>query len=136
MKHVISTLAAPTAYVGWVHNAGLNTIEKKVVIGGGAGVAVIGGGQIIDTPAGVRTEVSDQDAAFLMNHDHFKEHLKRGFVKIVNRPEDPEKSAESMETDTGSAPKTPADVKAAAEANARKAEAGTPPLQAIMNKGK
>jgi len=136
MKHVISTLAAPTAYAGWLSNAGLNTIEKKVVINGGAGVAILGGGQIVDTPNASRTEVSDEDAAWLAKHDHFIDHQKRGFVKIVNVPIDPEKAAKSMSKDDGSKPKTPSDVKAAAEANAAKMEAGTPPLQVVTNKDK
>lgn len=136
MKHVFSTLSADTRYNQWVHNAGINTTERSVLVKGGAGVALLGGGQIVDTPQGVRTEVSDEDAAFLAAHKQFQDHLKRGFVKIMNSAQDPDKAAQSMEKDTGSNPKTPADVKEAAEAAAKKAEPGTPPLQAITNKGK
>jgi len=132
MKSVISTLAADTRYTKWVTQAGLNTVERSVLVKGGAGVAVRGGGK--DTPRGMRTEISDEDAEFLSNHNQFKDHVKRGFVRIVNSAVDPEKSAQSMEKDAGSAPKTEADVKAAAKASDK--GDGTPPLQVVTNKGK
>ena len=136
MRHIISTLSADTRYTNWRNDAGLNTADHSVLDRGGAGVALVGGGQIVNTPQGVRTEVSDSDSVFLSEHPQFKEHVARGFVRILSTAVDPEKSAQSMATDVGSLPKTPADVKAAAEINARKVEDGTPPLQAVLNKGK
>jgi hypothetical protein len=133
-RHVISTLSADTRYTGWSKNAGLNTSDRSVLVRGGAGVALMGGGQVVDTPQGVRTEVSDADAVFLSEHRQFRDHVARGFVKILNTAQDPEKSAQSMEVDDGSRPKTPADVAEAAK-KAQK-DAGTPPLQAVNNKGK
>jgi hypothetical protein len=136
MRHIISTLSADTRYTNWRNDAGLNTPDHSVLVRGGAGVALIGGGQIVETPQGVRTEVSDSDAVFLSEHPQFKEHVARGFVRILNTAQDPDKVAESMASDVGSLPKTPEDVKKAADEAAKKQEAGTPPLQAVTNKAK
>jgi len=132
MKSVISTLTADTRYSKWVTQAGLNTVERSVLIKGGAGVARLGRPE--ETPQGTRTEISDEDADFLQNHNHFKDHMKRGFVRIVSKAPDPDKAAQSMEKDKGSAPKTADDVKATAEAKEK--PDGTPPLQVVTNKGK
>lgn len=138
-KQVMSTLAADTKYTGWVTNAGLNTVLRSVLIRGGAGVAVKGARQPGDTPQGLRTEVSDEDAAWLAQHKQFIEHQKRGFVRIMNTAQDPDKAAQSMAPDDGSRPKTSADVKKDADEAA--AKSGLKPeetLQAVTNdkKGK
>jgi hypothetical protein len=109
-KYVISTLTAPNRYAGWDKSGGVNVIERSVLVRGGAGIALRDGSNII-TPNGVQTEVSDADAEFLANHPHFKEHMKGGFVKIVDSSQVPDKAAKEMATD-GSRPKTGADVKA------------------------
>ncbi len=135
-KHVISTLSADTRYAEWVTQPGVNTILRSVLVKGGAGIAVGGAGQIF-TPDGVRTEVSDSDAEFLSKNGHFIEHQKRGHVKIENSARDPDKVAQKMESDDGSAPKTPADVKKEADEAAKKS--GLKPeetLQAVTNKAK
>jgi hypothetical protein len=117
----MSTLAADNRYTGWVTNAGLNTVERSVLIRGGAGVAVKGARNPGDTAHGLRTEVSDEDAAWLATHKQFQAHQKRGFVRIMNTAQDPNKAAASMAADDGSRPMTAADVKADAE----KAAAGS-----------
>lgn len=132
MKHIISTLAADTRYTGWVNSGGLNVVDHSVLVKGGAGVALMGGGQIITTPQGARTEVSDEDAAWLAQHSHFKDHMKGGFVKIENRAVDPDKAAQQMADDDGGKPKTPTDVAAAQ----KKADPDISPVQAVTNKGK
>ena len=136
MKHVFSTLSADTNYADWVTQPGVNTILKKVLVRGGAGVALGTGGQIY-TPGGMRTEISDADAEFLRKNVHFQEHMKRGHVRIEDKPLDAEKVAGKMETDAGSTPKTQDDVKKEADAAAKKS--GLKPeetLQAVTNKGK
>ena len=108
MKHVISTLASDNRYTAWVTQEGVHTVERSVLVRGGAGLVNKHG-----TPEGVSTEVSNEDAEFLANHDHFKEHQKRGFVRIVSnsiREPDPDTAAQTMETDEGSRPRTPGDV--------------------------
>lgn len=132
-KHIFSTLAADNRYTNWRNDAGLNTPEHSVLIKGGAGVALIGNGQLVDTPRGARTEVSDADAAFLQSHPQFMDHVKRGFIVIANKPKDPDVAAEDMEKDAGSAPKTPADVKASQR---KTADDDVQPVQAVVGNGK
>jgi hypothetical protein len=137
MKHVFSTLSADTLYTDWDTQPGVSTVQRQVLVRGGAGVAQRGNGPKIYTPAGVRTEVSDEDAAFLVSHGMFKFHQERGHVKIEDVPRDADKVAQKMDADTGAAPKTPADVKKAAEEAAKKS--GLKPeetLQVVTNKGK
>lgn len=129
MRHVISTLAADTRYTNWVNNAGLNMPDHSVLVRGGAGVAHRGSGDIW-TPDGLRTEVSDEDAAWLAKHPHFIEHQKKGFVKIVDKPLDANKAAQTMADNDGSRPKTEADVKADAEKAA--AEVGLKPEETLQ----
>lgn len=132
-KHIISTLTADVRYAQFVTQPGVSTLVRAVTVKGGAGVASAGSGQVV-TPAGVRTEVSDEDAEFLLQHGQFLDHQKRGHVKIINKPTDPNTVAQKMEKDGGSAPKTPADVAKAAKM-ADKGD-GTPPLQAVVNASK
>lgn len=135
-KQIYSTLSADTRYAEWVTTPGLNTIQKSVLVCGGAGVALRGAGQRVITPSGVRTEVSDADADFLQNNGHFKEHMKRGFVRIENVARDPEKVADKMETDEGGAPKTPDDVKKAAADAASKTGLAPDESLAVVTGGK
>ena len=137
MKHIISTLNTDVTYAVWQTIHGHNSIQKKVVVRGKAGVAAVGTGPRVYTPSGVRTEVSDEDAELLAAHGLFQEHQKRGHVKIEDIPRDADKVAQKMDADTGAAPKTPADVKKAAEEAAKKS--GLKPeetLQVVTNKGK
>jgi hypothetical protein len=135
-KHIISTLSADTKYTQWARGPGLNQEQRSVLVRGGAGVALRGAGQQVYTPDGIRTEVSDDDAVFLAAHPQFQQHMARGFVKIVDRPLDADTVAQRMEDDTGSNPKTPADVKLAAEEAARKSGGLAPDetLQVVQNK--
>lgn len=131
MKHVISTLSADMKYVGWINQHGVNTIQKVVLVRGGAGVVRQSpNGLSAGTPGGLRTEISDQDAAWLSKDPHFIEHAKRGFVKIVDKPVDPEKAADSMATDDGGRPKDSDDVKKDADEAA--AKAGLKPDEALQ----
>jgi hypothetical protein len=138
-KHVYSTLSADTRYASYDKQPGVNTITHSVLVRGGAGIALRNSGLQQDgvTPNGIRTEVSDEDAEFLMTHGMFQEHVKRGHIRIENVARDPEKMAQKMEPDTGSKPKTQADVQRDADAAAK--NTGLKPeetLQATTNKGK
>jgi hypothetical protein len=135
VKQVYSTLSADTRYTGWEKTAGLNTPHKGVLIRGGAGIAVRGGAvRNVVTPQGVRTEVSAEDAAWLMQHPQFREHMKNGFIRVQDQVDDPNKAAQSMAVDKGSAPKSDSDV---AADNARAGKDGKDedgkPLQAVTN---
>ena len=138
-KQVYSTLSADTRYVDWQRTPGLNVPGRSVLVRGGSGVALLGAGQHVLTRHGARTEVSDEEAEFLKNDPHFKEHEKRGFVRIENAARDPETVARKMEDDKGSAPKTPDDVKKSAEEAAAGGKAGLSAdevLQVTTNKKK
>jgi hypothetical protein len=67
---VISRLEADTAY------ATHGDSPHRVLVRGSDKLAV--------RRDGIRTEVSDDDAAFLVNHGLFLEHQERGFVEIEN----------------------------------------------------
>lgn len=128
-KHVISTLGANMEYTEWVNNAGMNSALKSVTVRGGAGIA----NRSLVTPEGVRTQVSDEDAAFLAKHGMFKFHQERGHVKIVSMERDPDSIAQSMTKDEGTRPRNEDDVeKFAKEKNLGK-EPGTE-LKATTNK--
>ena len=136
-KHIISTLSADTRFVEWGKAPGVSTVRRGVVVRGGAGVALLGAGQQTVTPAGVRTQVSDEDAAFLQNHPMFKDFMARGFIKVENIARDPDTVAQKMEEDDGSRPRNPEDVrKAADEAAARTGLTPDESLQAVTNKKK
>jgi hypothetical protein len=139
-KRVISTLAADNNYCQWVHNAGVNTLLKSVLVKGGGGVArpvdVIKSslGGALGTPEGVGTEVSNEDAEFLAQHKLFQEHQERGFVRIVNGVRDPDTVAQAMETDEGSRPRNNADVEEFAKAKNLGKDDPSTKLQAVSNK--
>jgi hypothetical protein len=119
-KHIFSTLNADTRYTSWGTQPGVNTMQRSVLVRGGAGVAQRSQGTRVYTPDGVRTEVSDDDAAFLLTNKQFLAHQERGFVKIASAARDPDSVAQGMELDDGGKPKTAADVKAYADAVAKK----------------
>jgi hypothetical protein len=127
-KYVISTLAADNTYANWNKSDGVNTINRKVLVRGGAGIRPRGG----VAPEGVQTEVSDEDAAYLATHPQFMEHAERGFVRIESSERDPDRSAREMERD-GSRPRTAADV---AEDNRRanRDQTDTAAVQAVTNR--
>lgn len=107
-KYVVSTLTAPNRYAGWSKSGGVNMIERSVLVKGGAGIALKG----IGAPRGVVTEISDADAEFLKQHEHFLAHQKGGFVRLLDRAPEPNKAAGSMEKDDGSRPRDEKDVEA------------------------
>lgn len=83
---------------------------EKITIKGGANVA---DKRTILTPRGVSTEVTDEQVEMLKKHPIFREHLKGGYVTIVETKyrEEAEKVVDDMAKKDGSAPKTPADYK-------------------------
>jgi len=135
-KHVFSTLTADVAYTDYTNQSGINTPTRKVVVRGGAGVARQGAGPHIYTPQGLRTEVTDEEAAFLERHPQFIDHQKRGHVRIEKIARDPDKVAGGMEGDEGGKPKTSADVKKfAADAAKKSGLAPDETLQVASNAG-
>jgi hypothetical protein len=110
MPSIFSTLSAGVDYTGYKKSdseSGAHEVERVVSIKGGAGVAsaldVLAGKPL--TPAGVQTEVTDEELEFLKNHPVFQDQLKAGFLKIVEKKSAKiEKVVEDMNKDDTSAP--------------------------------
>lgn len=108
MPHVISTLATGQTYVDYTPAGNVNVAIKSVSIKGGHGVANKSNlleGHVL-TPNGVVTEVSDDELSFLKSNAFFMDHVKKGFVTIVERAAKPkaDKIAADMNQDDLSAP--------------------------------
>lgn len=105
MPYVYSTLTCDNEYADWKKVGDQQTIRHSVLVGGGHGVM----NKNFQTPLGVETEVSREDADFLLHNDAFKFHMEGGFVKIEDTRYDPEKVAADMTGADNSAQLTPAD---------------------------
>lgn len=107
MYFVYSTLSRPMAYA--FHGEAINDvrpIEKTIRIEGGANVAR----KNLETPRGVVTRISDEDAELLSTNPVFLRHQKNGFIVMEKHNKDPEKvAAQHMESADASAPLTTAD---------------------------
>lgn len=121
--HIYSTLSCDNKYVHYKPVTDENKELQKelplvhtrpdgsqhhVIIKGGANVARKDGA--MDTPAGVRTKVSDEDYAWLQKDPNFIRHVNNGHLvisegSVVN----PDKVAKDMTAKDKSAPKTPDD---------------------------
>ena len=107
MPHIISTLSNPMEYAGFApanESGGERTKQHSVFIDGGANVTqkklvILGEGP--SAKAGVSTEVSEEDLAFLQKNHLFQTHVDNGFLTISKTKANPEKVAKDMKTDTG-----------------------------------
>jgi hypothetical protein len=121
-KYIYSTLSCDNKYVRYVPvtpankdlqkelpliHTGPDGREHHVLIKGGANVARKDGA--MDTPAGVRTKVSDEDWEWLQKDPHFLQHQKNGFIKVTDAVTNPDKVSKDMVNKDKSAPKTPDD---------------------------
>lgn len=104
-KYVYSTLTCDNEYADWQRAGDQQSIHRKVLVNGGHGVM----NKNFMTPLGVETEVSDEDAEFLLNNSAFKFHMDGGFVRIEGQSFNPERVAADMTGADGSAQLTPAD---------------------------
>lgn len=103
-KHyVFSTLAAAVSYTGYAAPLGdsLPQVAMSVVVNGGAGVA---NKRTLDTPRGVVTEVTEEEAKFLAGHPVFQIHLKNGYVQISDAKADGDEAAADLTGRDESAP--------------------------------
>lgn len=109
MPHIASTLTNSTRYTDFERAGDGSLIEKfAVTVNGGFGLA----NKNFITPQGaVLTQVSDEEAAFLMKHQQFKDHMKGGFVKVLAKSQDGEKVAADMDRADKSQPLSPASFK-------------------------
>lgn len=109
--HVYSKLATDVEYPEYMQGgADIPVKGKSVFIKGGAGVA----NKYLQTPLGVHTEITEEEAEILNRHPVFKIHRDNGFVKIEKAKSDVEKVVADMGDKVDpSAPLTEADKEAA-----------------------
>ena len=105
MPYVFSTLANDQIYQGWDTNpdTGINAPSHRVHIKGGAGVA----NDRLVTPAGVATEVSNDDLEFIKKNPVFKVHVNNGYITISAKKAEVETVVKDMNKRDKSAPATP-----------------------------
>lgn len=101
--YIFSTLAADVSYTGYSDAKGdaLPKVQMSVVVKGGAGVA---NRRTIETPRGVVTSVTEEEAKFLSSHPVFAKHLKNGYVSISEKSADGDEAAADMTGRDASAP--------------------------------
>jgi hypothetical protein len=110
-QFVYSTLTCDQRYTLWVKGGADLPVEAGfVLVKGGSNVA---DGRLI-TPIGVRTEISDEEYALLLDSEVFKLHVDNGFVTVEEKKVDPEVVAADLNTRDASAPITDADAEAQA----------------------
>lgn len=108
MNYVYSTLANAQSYTNYTIRGGndLPVKIRTVHIAGGANVI---GSKTLKTPLGVVTSVTDEDLAFLMQNEIFKQHKAAGFITVKPYNIDPEKVAPDMMSRDESAQIVPQD---------------------------
>lgn len=106
MPHVYSTATNGTTYSDYAKGgADLPVRVRNVTVKGGRGWTPTRGKAFFP---GI-TEVSDDDAEFLMGNEAFIRHEKAGFVRIESGKPEAEKVVADMELSDGSAPLVPED---------------------------
>lgn len=128
MKYVLSTMTGGVCYAFYENGpaGGLPIERKSIRISGGAhlpnSTSPFGElsndpqGSPMWTPAGVVTPVRDEDYEELKNHRLFQQHMKNGFLKIVDyditdNHKAVAKEAKSLETADNSTQLTPTTAK-------------------------
>lgn len=109
MPYIVSSLSADNRYAFYEKTSGnVLRVKKEILIKGGANVT---DKKTLLTPHGAVTEVSEQDLELLKTNIGFKNHLEKGFLKIVETDNKykAEETAEKMGTKDKSAQRTPAD---------------------------
>lgn len=101
--YIFSTLAADVSYTGYSETKGdaLPKVAMSVVVKGGAGVA---NRRTLETPRGVVTSVTEEEAKFLSAHPVFNKHLKNGFVQISESNASGDEAAADLTGRDASAP--------------------------------
>lgn len=115
MPKVISTLTDSVDYTKFHQPEGGGTPEaiNTVTIKGGANLAqkrlvLLGEGS---TKAGIETEVTEEQLAFLKEHPLFQTHVKNGFIEVVQSGKaKADTVAKDMAVDKASAQLTDADI--------------------------
>lgn len=80
-------------------------VIKRVLVKGGSGVAT----KRLETPLGVVTAITDEEAELLRNDETFLTHQRNGYVIIRDDKVESEVAVADMESRDDSAPYTPED---------------------------
>lgn len=106
MPHVYSTISTDVSYTFYGEKTNdMPSVKNVIVINGGANVAK----KNLETPRGVATKITDEEAELLSGHPVFRRHLENGFVQLEATSVDPERAAADMTPADNSAPLTDSD---------------------------
>ena len=107
-NYVYSTLSSPVTYVIYAPKIATqmeNVAAHRITINGGANIA----NNVLYTPKGIATSVSDEDIEMLEKDPVFIQHKKNGFVTVSKSRKDADIVARDMKEKDSSAPVTPED---------------------------
>lgn len=120
--YVYSTLSNDQNYITWAETPEGSLVgvkEHEVLIKGGANIAT----KHFDTPAGVRTEITDFDLDHLKRNMCFQKHVDGGFIQVREEKVDAEVAVGAgMNQKDESAPVTPNDFESRKEFKNLKAD--------------
>ena len=104
---IYSTLTSSQRYTKWRTGSDVHSVDKEVLIKGGANVA----DKAFTTPKGVVTIVTDAQLALLESNPSFNRHVERGFILVEKGKSqgDVEKAISDMVGRDDSAPLVDAD---------------------------
>lgn len=111
MPYIVSSLSSDNRYAFYEKSSGnVLRVKKEILIKGGAHVA---NKKTLLAPNGAVTEVSAEDLELLKTNICFKNHLEKGFLKIVETSNKykAEEVAEKMDSKDKSAQRTAEDYK-------------------------
>ena len=109
MPYIVSSLSSDNRYAFYEKtNGNVLRVKREILIKGGANVT---DKKTLITPNGAVTEVSEEELELLKTNVGFKNHLEKGFLKIVETSNKykAEEAAEKMKAKDKSAQRTPAD---------------------------
>lgn len=100
MGFITSKMAAPVTYAFYTKGANkINVVTDEITVNGGADVI---NKRSLDTPAGVVTELTDEQIDKLKSHPVFKMHLENGAVAIFESEKEAKKAENDLNKDKSS----------------------------------
>lgn len=99
--YIFSTLTSAVNYRSYAPGgADMPIVTGSIRIEGGTNIP----NKQLVTPMGVMTKVTEEQLATLLSNKVFQAHMENGFIKVENKPYEPEKVAGDMNTRDNSAP--------------------------------
>lgn len=94
-QYILSTMTNSVSYANWGKAGDLPVMRNKVTIKGGTGLPSIssgfgevskdGEGTPLWTADGVITPISDEQYDLIKDHKLFKQHIEKGFIKVLKQ---------------------------------------------------